>query len=393
MPQQEKCANKDLLQVSLNQLQVGMFVAAIEKNGKINLSTPGRVQSASAIAQLESKGIQQVWVDVGRSSESCHFELPEQPPQKKVTEQTRAQRINKASLMLQEAKALTRKVMDDIYGGKAIDASEIEDLVERMIEMVLQDADAFKYVSALRTKGAYLFEHSVNVAFLLVAFGKYLGLKKSILAQLAIGGIIHDVGKAEVDDLILNKPGKLTTEEFEHMKLHQTFAEEIMQEAKGFSKISKDVCLMHHEKLNGQGYPRGLSHDDIPVHGRMGCIADIYDALTATRCYKEAMSPSEAFEILQGLAPHHLDAKLVRKFIRCVSAYPIGSLVELSDGRMGIVWETNGREARQPIVKCFYSLKHHRYVEVSMIDLKKSELNIKRGVSPYTIDIDPTPFF
>jgi HD-GYP domain-containing protein (c-di-GMP phosphodiesterase class II) len=157
--------------------------------------------------------------------------------------------------------------------------------------------------------------------------------------------------------------------------------------------VSKDVCLMHHEKLDGRGYPNGLKDEQLPQHGRMSCIVDIFDALTAARCYKEAMSPAAAFKILISLTPFHLDQKLVYEFIRCVGIYPVGSLVQLSDLRVGIVWDAKGRDALHPIVKCFYSIKHKHYTEVTMVDLLKSELNIERGVSPSMLDVDPSPFY
>ncbi|MGL4936648.1 HD-GYP domain-containing protein, partial [Shewanella sp.] len=279
------------------------------------------------------------------------------------------------------------------FEGKAIEVTPFEALADSMIESVLLDADALKCVSALRTKDAYLLEHSVNVAFLLVTFGKYLQLERAELREMAIGGILHDVGKIKIDNRILHKPGKLTPEEFEHIKLHQTYALDIISQAQGLSQMSQDICLMHHEKLDGRGYPSGLKGEQIPLHGRMSCIVDIFDALTATRCYKEAMSPAAAFKILLSLTPFHLDQQLVYDFIRCVGVYPVGSLVELSDGRVGIVWTAKGRDALNPIVKCFYSLKSKCYIEVAMVDLLKSDLHIERGVSPSSLDIDPSPFY
>ncbi len=301
--------------------------------------------------------------------------------------------IGQAKQLLTEAKGLVRKVLSETFEGKAIEVEPFAALADNMIESVMLDSDAMKCVSALRSKDAYLLEHSVNVAFLLITFGKYLKLDREMLRQLAIGGILHDIGKIKVDNKILHKPGKLTPEEFEYMKLHQAYAIEIMEQAKGLSQVSKDVCLMHHEKLDGRGYPRGLKGDALPLHGRMSCIVDIYDALTATRCYKEAMSPAAAFKILLSLTPFHLDESLVYEFIRCIGVYPVGSLVQLSDGRVGIVWESKDRDVLHPIVKCFYSLKFKRYTDVTMVDLQKSDLNIDRGVSPSSLDVDPKPFY
>lgn len=390
---------KDVIKVLVSRLAIGMYVTAIEStNGSVSVANPGQIKNQEALLKLKNSGIQSVWVDVERSAQSCGLKKSASEPIKgnplaRKATPTRASKKAQVKAILDEAKNLVRKVLSETFEGKAVEVGPFEVIADKMIESVMDDADAMKCISALRTKDAYLLEHSVNVAFLLVTFGKHLGLDKAMLKQLAVGGILHDIGKIKVSNEVLHKPGKLTAEEFEHMKLHQVYAIEIMAETKGLSQVSKDVCLMHHEKLDGRGYPRGLKGNEIPYHGRMSCIVDIFDALTANRCYKEAMSPAAAFRILISLTPFHLDQELVYEFIRCVGIYPVGSVVQLSDERIGIVWESKGRDALHPVVKCFYSLKHRRYTEVSMVDLLKESVNIERGVSPSSLDVDPSPFY
>lgn len=394
----ESAETVELIKLPVSQLTLGMFVSAIDKNdqGQLAIANAGQIKHKDAILKLAKSGIKFVWVDTERSAEHCGLKKKStndsQPDNRKALV-SRDKQQAQAKVMLTEAKDLIRKVLSETFEGKAIEVAPFEALADTMIESVMLDADALKCMSALRSKDAYLLEHSVNVAFLLVTFGKYLKLDRVMLREMAVGGILHDIGKIKVDNKVLHKPGKLTPEEFEHMKLHQVYALEIMNETTGLSQISKDICLMHHEKLDGRGYPRGLKGDEIPRHGRMSCIVDIFDALTATRCYKEAMSPAAAFKILLSLTPFHLDQELVYEFIRCIGVYPVGSLVELSDGRVGIVWASKDRDALHPIVKCFYSLKVKRYTDVAMVDLLKSELYIERGVSPSSLDIDPTPFY
>lgn len=394
----ESVESVDLIKSPVSRLTLGMFVSAIDKHdqGQLAIANAGQIKHRDAIARLTQSGIKYVWVDTERSADHCGFKKKasqDNQLESKKSSLTREKQQAQAKVILTEAKDLIRKVLSETFEGKAIEVAPFGALADSMIESALLDADALKCMSALRSKDAYLLEHSVNVAFLLVTFGKYLQLDRSMLREMAIGGILHDIGKIKVDNKVLHKPGKLTPEEFEHMKLHQVFALDIMNEAKGLSQMSKDICLMHHEKLDGRGYPRGLKGDEIPLHGRMSCIVDIFDALTATRCYKEAMSPAAAFKILLSLTPFHLDQELVYEFIRCIGVYPVGSLVELSDGRVGIVWTSKDRDALHPIVKCFYSLKSKRYTDIVMVDLLKSELNIERGVSPSSLDIDPTPFY
>ncbi|MCL1079090.1 HD-GYP domain-containing protein [Parashewanella spongiae] len=376
-----------------------MFVSQIEdRNNTITISNPGQIRSREDIIKLKRNGVLNTWVNALRSDPSCGLPIPKHAQPEAQTSTvieplTRTQKQDKSKELLGEAKDLLRKVLSETFEGKAIEVSPFEDLADNMLESVMGDPDALRCMSALRSKDAYLLEHSINVAFLLITFGEHLKLDKSILKQFAIGGLLHDVGKIYIDDKILHKPSKLTDDEFIQMKGHQQHAIEIMKQTTGLSQISKDVCLMHHEKLDGTGYPYGLKGEQLPHHGRMSCIIDIYDALTATRCYKEAMSPAAAFKILLKLTPFHLDKALVYEFIRCIGVYPTGSLVELSDSRVGIVWESKGRDALHPIVKCFYSLKYKHYLEITYVDLLTADVNIERGISPSSLDVDPSPFY
>ena len=391
------------IKIPISTLTVGMFVTAIEDSKRVNLANAGRVPSEQAVKQLVKNGVKFAWVDKELSVKGSVFkpvkvvEEIEQPQEastpvkrKKVS---RFSQQKKAQKIIKEAKGLANRILTQTFEGKPIHVSELDDLADDMIESVLLDSDALHCVSALRNKDEYLLEHSVNVATLLVTFGKHLGLPKETLKQMAIGGIIHDVGKIKVDDKVLHKPARLTPEEFEHMKLHQVYAKEIITTVTGLSDVSRDVCLMHHEKLDGNGYPAGLKGDEIPLHGRMSCIVDIYDALTADRCYKQGMSPAEAFKILLSLTPNHLDKELVYKFINCIGVFPVGALVELSDGRVGIVWTSNGHEPLKPEIKCFYSRKYRRFVDVSFVDMKTTKLTIKKAIAPSQLEVDPKPFF
>ncbi len=395
----EKC-----LKIPVSKLTVGMFIESLDrKNQLISIANSGLLRSQADINMLVRHNVKYVWVDFSRSKISKKGKPPFNcfsKPEKAISTpfvrkkwMSREMAQVKAGELLSESKRLIQKVLLETFEGKAVEIAPFEDLADNMINMMWQDIDALSCMSALRNKDAYLLEHSVNVAFLLVTFGRFLQLEQSILKDLVIGGILHDIGKIKIDIDVLNKPGKLTQAEFEHIKCHQNYAIDILSGIKGLSQVSRDVCLMHHEKLDGKGYPLGLAGDEITLYGRMSCIVDIFDALTANRSYKEAMSPAAAFKILLSLTPFHLDKPLVYDFIRCVGIYPVGSLVELSNGLVGIVWTANKSEVLHPIVKCFYSVINRQYVNVKMIDLAKSELHIERGLVADCLGIDPAPFY
>lgn len=394
---------KQSIKIPIETLTIGMFVTAIEDSKRVNLTNAGRVSTQRAISQLVKSGIKYAWVDQNLSTKGSVFkpvndqvvaerEVITATPIKRK-KMSRFSQQKKASKIIREAKGLAQKILNQTFEGKSLHVDDLDGWADDLIESVLIDSDALHCVSALRSKDEYLLEHSVNVATLLVSFGKHIELPKETLKQMAIGGIIHDVGKIKVDDKVLHKPSRLTPEEYEHMKLHQVYAGEIINTVTGLSDIARDVCLMHHEKLDGTGYPRGLTAEQMPIHGRMSCIVDIYDALTADRCYKKGMSSAEAFKILLSLTPYHLDKELVYKFINCIGVYPVGALVELSDGRVGIVWSSNSSEPLKPEVKCFYSRKYKRFIDVSYVDTKHSKVTIARAIAPSSLEVDPKPFF
>ncbi|TFH90922.1 HD-GYP domain-containing protein [Vibrio ouci] len=394
---------KNSVKIPINTLTTGMFVTAIEDSKRVNLANAGRVSSQQAIKQLIDNGIKFAWVDPELSVKGSVFKPAIDPePEEEVAEDvkpvkkkklSRFSQQQKAQKIIRDAKGLAQKILSQTFEGKPFELDELDVMADDLIESVLLHSDALHCVSALRTKDEYLLEHSVNVATLLVTFGKYLELPRDMLKQMAIGGIVHDVGKIKVNDKVLHKPARLTPEEFEHMKLHQVFASEIIVTIEGLSDVSRDVCLMHHEKLDGTGYPNGLTADQLPLHGRMSCIVDIYDALTADRCYKQGMSPAEAFKILLSLTPNHLDKELVYKFINCIGVYPVGAIVELSDGRVGIVWTSNSNEPLKPEIKCFYSRKYNRFIDVAFVNLKTSQVKIEKAIAQSQLEVDATRFY
>lgn len=381
-------------EVAVEHLCEGLFVVELENaQGRLRVNKPGRIHSNDLIYKIKANGIKTVWVDFNQSDLSHYVpDLNKRTP-KPTKSATMAVELKRAESILLKSKDLLSKAIDSLYQGKNIDIAPIADLSESIVDSIRCNPDAIHCVASLRQKDAYLLEHSLNVAFLMVSFGRHLGLNQHVLKQLAIGGLLHDVGKTQVQLEVLNKPARLTSEEFEHMKLHQVLSDPILDSIPGLSEMSRQVSLLHHEKLDGSGYPRGLAGGKISLVGRMSAIVDIYDALTATRCYKESMSPAAAFKILKSMTPHQLDSDLLNEFIRNVGVYPVGSLVELSDGRAGLVWESNETSILQPIVKCFYSVKFGHYVEVEMINLAESkQLTIERGLSPGKENIDPTPY-
>ncbi|ODQ00050.1 HD-GYP domain-containing protein [Salinivibrio sp. SS2] len=376
-----------LQKISIQQLTLGMYVEKIETEiPQTKVIKPGFIRRPEVIEKLMHSGVKSIWIDTTRHLESGMAQHQQSLYRGKYA--SLGADIDKARELIDISKQQITRLFNDIYANKPIEIEPLEKLGLSIVENIFERQHAVAWLSGIRDKSAYLMEHSLNVAFLLVNFGKYLGFDRKTLQELAIGGLVHDVGKVLVSDEVLHKPGKLTPEEFDHMKLHQVFSQPVLDSIPDLSQVARDVSLMHHEKLDGNGYPKGLKGKQIHTIGRMSSIVDIYDALTADRCYKKAMSPSEAFKVMMSLTPYHLDPKLLRSFIQCIGFYPIGSLIELADGRVGLVWKENLDDFSRPVVKLFYSVKSGRFRDVQYIDLKKrQDLRIARATNEAVLGI------
>jgi len=241
----------------------------------------------------------------------------------------------------------------------------------------------------IREKDEYLLELSVAVSVYITLFARYLKMDKKIIWKLSIGPFLHDVGKIMIPDEILNKPGKLTDAEFTIMKTHAKHSIDIIKKTPDISKISLEVAALHHEKIDGNGYPFNIKVDDITIYGRMISICDIFDALTATCVYKEGYPHTKAFSILRELAKqNHLDVTLVDQFIKCIGIFPVGSLVQLKSKKLAIVEQRNNDDPINPKVRSFYSVKLNQYLSTQDIDLTETDDAILKAVRAEEFNLD-----
>ncbi|MDO6426274.1 HD-GYP domain-containing protein [Thalassotalea sp. 1_MG-2023] len=374
-------------QICISELKVGHFVVSIAKqSAQYTLTSAGHIKSDRVIQNLSNKGVQQVIIDTDKTLTFAQDQaaIAQETVNKRVTIQAKD-----AKEIFSVSKEIQQKVFNDAAQGRPLDLSPVTEITDKVIEEIFKNSNALASIINIRNKDEYLLEHSISVSILITIFAKFLKLDKNIIQQLAIGAFLHDVGKIMIPEEVLNKPGRLTEDEFSIMKSHVTHSIDIIQHTPGISELSLEVAALHHEKLNGQGYPFNIPGDHISTYGRMIAICDIFDALTAARCYKDGYSHGKAFAILKNLAEQqHLDASLVTKFIQCMGVYPVGTLVELNSGKIAIVEEKNAKDLLNPKVKIFYSAKHHHFVETKYVDLSQSEDFIVKGIKADDLDLD-----
>ena len=281
--------------------------------------------------------------------------------------------INNADQTFNRTSKLIKSYLKNIDVNHQIDIEEAKEAVKSVVSSVIRTPDALMWLTQLKAKDEYTSQHSMNVCILSVAFGRFIGLAEDELNDLGLCGMLHDMGKMLIPDEVLNKPGKLVCKEIEVMKQHSFLGMKILKRSKGNVPLSViNVAYSHHERLDGKGYPRGLSNEQLTLATRIVAIADMYDALTSDRVYRNGRSHLEAINILTKMTDSHLDYALVLKFIECLSIYPPGCIVKLNTDEIAIVVEINQDEKLRPRVLLLLGADKQPRKE-KLIDLSERE--------------------
>ncbi|HHX18069.1 MAG TPA: HD-GYP domain-containing protein [Clostridium sp.] len=244
-----------------------------------------------------------------------------------------------------------KEIISELIIDKDVKTEKVEKVVDSVINMAGEKMDLIRSMNQIKSSDEYLYTHSMNVAMLSMLIGKWLNYEDKKLNMLVEAALLHDIGKIKVPLEILNKPGKLTDAEYEEMKKHSEYGYRMLEE-KG--NISMDICLavlMHHEREDGSGYPIGAKSNRIHDFAKIIAVADIYDAMTSERIYKERESPFEVFELMEEKTLGQLSVEVVLTFLNNIASYYIGDLVMLNDGRVGEIIHINPRHVSKPIIK------------------------------------------
>lgn len=296
-------------------------------------------------------------------------EAPRPLPPKTVSlseEMLRARKIcgtarNAVAEMLREARM-----------GQTVSCEAVETLVADIASSVGRNPGALISLARLKTADDYTYMHSVAVCALMVALARQLGLDEAQTREAGVAGLLHDMGKALVDSEVLNKPGKLTDEEFAAVKKHPELGHQVLLESTGVPQAALEVCLHHHEKMDGSGYPHRQKGDEISLLAKMGAVTDVYDAITSNRPYKAGWDPAEAIRRMTEWSEGHFDRRVFQAFVKSVGIYPTGSLVKLASGRLAVVVEQGTQSLLKPVVRAFFSTKSQHYVKPELIDLART---------------------
>ncbi|KQQ32670.1 phosphodiesterase [Duganella sp. Leaf126] len=371
--------------VDASQLKVGMYIQDLSCDWMAHPFMRNRfmLTSEAEIRKIVNAGIHDVVIDSSRgldveapslaeaqaATESEIIALVAKAPV--VTRVALGEEMRRAVQIRHQASTLVRSVMQDARLGKAIELDQVEPVVQTITESILRNPGALTGLLRIKTADDYTFLHSVSVCTLLVAFCRARNLDPETCHQAGLGGLLHDTGKALVPDAILNKPGPLTDEECEIMRRHPQDGYQLLRQSPEIGPIPLDITLHHHERRDGSGYPGQQAEAEISDMAQMASIVDVYDAITSDRCYRKGMSAAAALRKMYEWSKHHFNPQYTQEFMRCVGIYPVGTLVVLESGRLGVVIEPHETNLLAPKVNVFFNTRQKVYIKPETVDLAR----------------------
>lgn len=291
--------------------------------------------------------------------------------------------LPRAKAALAETERVVADLFERLRRSDEAELTETTQAMGAMVESVVRNPDALSLLARLRQKSEYVYEHALSVSVHALAFGRHLGFDRPELLQLGLGGLLLDVGAARVPEVLLARPGALSPAEYAAVRRHVQYGVEIVRQRWGLGGIALEMVQGHHEREDGSGYPRRLRGAQIPIPAKMAAIIDCFDALSRPRPYAPAHSPSAALGMIHDWGQSSLNLPLVEEFIQCLGAYPVGSLVELNSGEVGLVIAHNRARRLKPRVLILLDRNKRPYPTPRTLDLLQDPL-LPEGL-PYAI--------
>jgi HD-GYP domain-containing protein (c-di-GMP phosphodiesterase class II) len=409
---------RQVFKVSVQGIELGMFVSRLDRPW---LETSFPLEGFEIKTEEELQKLQRicshVYVDIasGRSPDPRFVELEETALVEGARGHDELAELRKTDWSIQNDfnselvhadaahDTLERgieEVMQDLRGGRELDLQKLHDGVEAMIGSITRNPSAFVWLKEIKRKDNYTYQHALGCSIWAATFGRHLGLEIEELRELALGGLLFDVGKTRLPAEMLAKKASLDARETQQMRGHVEQSLEILENTPGVSRKIIDMVATHHERYNGTGYPRGLSGSDIPIEGRILGLIDSYDALTNNRLYADALSPHQAVTELYKCRGTLFQSELVEQFILTCGIYPTGSLVELSNGQVGVVTAVHSLKRLRPSVMLLLDEDKLPLPQFRTIDLGEMKedahgrpLSIKCGLPLGAYGIDPVELF
>ncbi|QET01593.1 HD-GYP domain-containing protein [Cupriavidus pauculus] len=366
-----------LRRIKAEQLQVGMFVARLGGPWINHPFWRSRflVTSDEQVEQIQAANVQDVWIDILKGR---NLPTPATPDamEADVTDDDGTEfedELERARELIKSARQLVGNMFGDVRMGRALESQGALLLVDAASNSLTRHSQALIALSRLKEKDDYSYLHAFSVCVLMIAVGRTLKLPDGEVRELGIAGLMHDIGKLTLPESILQKGPDLTPREEEAMRRHPSAGYRILNEARLYTNIPLDVCVHHHERVDGRGYPFGLVEHEISVHAKIAAICDTYDSLTSPRPGHLPWSPARAMEYIAVRVDTLFDRRVFKAFTRTVGIYPIGTVLRLRSNRLAVVCGQNEDEPLRPRVMAFYSVSESVAQAPQLIDLMHSD--------------------
>ena len=327
------------------------------------------LRDPNVLERIQQSDTGEVWIDTRRGKASSL--IAPQPPVDDVIDTTPSsleKEVERAREICGRAKEAVMTMFNEAKMGRAMNVDDVDLLVEEISSSILRHPHALISLSRLKTSDEYTYMHSVAVCALMVSLARRMGMPEEQIREAGVAGLMHDVGKMMIDPDILNKPGRLTDDEYQAMKYHPEAGLKLLDDSLQVNSMVRDVCLHHHEKYDGTGYPHGLAGADISIFARMGAVCDVYDAITSDRPYKKGWGAAHSIREMASWKGH-FDPLVFQNFVKTVGIYPVGALVRLESGRLAVVIEQNDQTLLLPKVRVFMSARTSKRFVPHDIDL------------------------
>lgn len=376
--------------IPVNLLEPGMYVSDFNAGWLHHPFTFNSmmISSEDDVVRVVNAGIRELFIDTDRgrdvgdsvpTAQEAAAETGQQVEQMAMTSRplapeprvSLAEEMNRARLAFGEAVKIIRNLMEDARLGRQVEVATAKPSIEKIVASVMRNSSAMMTMRRLKSLDDYTFLHSVGVCTMLASFAKVVDMEINSIHDVVLGGLIHDIGKMRVAQAVLNKPARLSAEELRHIKSHVVLGSDLMHQLPGIPLLAMQPLELHHERYDGSGYPKGLKGDEIPAVGRMAAIVDVYDAITSNRVYRKGISPALAVQKLFEWSQHHFDPEMTKIFLKSVGIYPVGTLVRLESGRLGVVVEQSETHLLTPLVRVMYDGRRQHYIAPEDVDLSR----------------------
>ena len=380
-----------LKKIAIEHLRMGMFVHELCGSWIDHpfWRSSFKLEDPKILQQIRESPVKEALIDIskgldveGESGQAVAIEQPLPATEARavaapVQKVSLEEEMGRAAKICETARGAVTSMFQEVRMGKALDAHFALPIVEEISSSVLRNPGALIGLARLKNKDDYTYMHSVAVCALMVSLGRQLKLSDAQIREAGMAGLLHDIGKMAIPLAILNKPGKLTDTEFHAIESHPAQGHKLLLAGSGASEVTLDVCLHHHEKMAGNGYPKRLKGDEISLFAKMGAVCDVYDAITSNRPYKNGWDPSESIRKMAEWSGPHFDPTVFQAFVKSIGIYPVGTLVRLESGRLAVVLEQAEKSLLAPRVKVFYSTKSMAYVTPQILELSGPGLQDK----------------